>query len=164
VAEDTSPATEVGRFLSRLDSADRQELERASSAVRSDESAWKAAGKRVAQIVARMGLDEQKAQLFQRAAEIVHGKEAQIQHKDPQAAIWAAQGVIVGLLADGSAKRTDLRRTDLGVLFKPFAQWIRETPIRAPGENMFCEKHKGVPLKSGHCQRCDDEERYPPRW
>lgn len=164
MAEDTSPATEAEKFLSRLDNADPQELERASSAVRSDESAWKAAGKRVAQIVARMGLDEQKAQLYQRAAEIVHGKEAQIQHEDPQAVLWAAQGVIVGLLADGSAKRTDLRRTDLGVLFKPFDQWIRETPIRASGENMFCEKHKGVPLKFGRCQACDDEGRYPPRW
>ena len=164
MAEDTSSATEVGRFLSHLDNADRQELERASSAVRSDESAWKAAGKRVAQIVARMGLDEQKAQLCQQARAIVHGKAAQIQREDLQFALWAAQGVIVGLLADGSAKRTDLRRTDLGVLFKPFAQWIRETPIRAPGENMFCEKHNGVPLKCGRCQRCDDEERYPPRW
>ena len=164
MAEDTSPTTEVEAFLSLLGNADRQELERASSVVRSDEFVWKAAGKRVAQIVARMGLDEQKAQLCQRAAEIVHGKEAQIQHEDPQAALWAAQGVIVGLLAEGSAKRTNLRRTDLGVLFKPFAQWIRETPIRAPGENMFCEKHKGVPLKFGRCQSCDDEERYPPRW
>jgi hypothetical protein len=163
VAEDTSPATEVEAFLSRLGTADRQELERASLAVRSDESAWKAAGKRVAQIVARMGLDEQKAQLCRRAAEIVHGKEAQIQHEDPQAALWAAQGVIVGLLADRSTRRTNLRRTDLGLLFKPFAQWIRETPIPAPGENMFCEKHKGVPLKFGHCQACDDEGRYPPR-
>ena len=113
MADGTSPATEVEAFLSRLDNADRQELERASLAVRSYESAWKAAGKRVAQIVARMGLDEQKAQLCQRAAEIVRGKEAQIQHEDPQAALWAAQGVIVGLLADGSGKRTDLRRTDL---------------------------------------------------
>ena len=162
MAEDTSPATEVGRFLSRLDNADRQELERASSVVRSDEFAWKAAGKRVTQIVARMGLDEQKAQLCQRAAEIVHGKEAQIQHEDPQAALWAAQGVIVGLLADGSAKRTNLRRTDLGVLFKPFDQWFRETSTRAPGE--FCDKHPTVPLRFGRCQRCDDEERYPPRW
>src|SRR5690349_4644905 len=108
--------------------------------------------------------DAAGSELFQRAAEIVHGKEAQIQHEDPQAALWAAQGVIVGLLADGSTKRTNLRRTDLGVLFKPFAQWIRETPIRAPGENMFCEKHKGVPLKFGRCQACDDEGRYPPRW
>jgi hypothetical protein len=66
VAEDTSPATEVGRFLSRLDNADRQELERASSVVRSDEFAWKAAGKRVTQIVARMGLDEQKARKHSR--------------------------------------------------------------------------------------------------
>ena len=148
MAEHTSPATEVEAFLSRLDNADRKELERASSAVRSDQSAWKAAGKRVAQIVARMGLDEQKAQLCQQAAAIVHGKEAQIQHEDPQAALWAAQGVIVGLLADGSAKRTDLLRTDLRLLFKPFAQLLRETPIRAPGENMFCEKHPGGLLKT----------------
>jgi hypothetical protein len=164
VAEDSSPAEEVEAFLSRFGNADRKELERASSAVRSDQSAWEAAGGRGAEIVASMGLDEQKAQLWQQAAEIVHGKAAQIQPEDRQYALWAAQGVIVGLLADGSAKRTDLRRTDLGVLFKPFAQWIRETPIRAPGENMFCEKHKGVPLKFGRCQRCDDEERYPPRW
>ena len=164
MAEDTSPATEVDTFLTDFGNADRKELERASSAVRSDQPAWEAAGGRVAEIVASLGLDEQKAQFCQQAAAIVHGKEAQIQHEDPQAALWAAQGVIVGLLADGSATRTDLRRTDLGVLFKPFAQWIRETPVRAPGENMFCEKHKGVPLKFGRCQRCDDEERYPPRW
>ena len=116
----------------------------------------------MAQIVASMGLDEQKAQLCQRAAEIVHGKEAQIRHEDPQAALWAAQGVIVGLLADGSAKRTDLRRTDLGVLFKPFAQWIRETPIRAPEENAYCEIHPGVPLTFGGCHVCrgGDDKRY----
>ena len=164
MAEGTSPATEVEAFLSRLDNADRQELERASSAVRSDKFAWNAAENRVAQVVARLGLDEQKAQLWQRAAEIVHGKEAQMHHGDPQGVLWAAQGVIVGLLADGSAKRADLRRTDLGVLFKPFEQWIRETPIRAPGENMFCKKHKGVPLKYGRCQACDDKRRYPLRW
>ena len=159
MAEDTSPATEVGRFLSRLDNADRQELERASSVVRSDEFAWKAAGKRVAQIVARMGLDEQKAQLCQQARAIVHGKAAQIQREDLQFALWAAQGVIVGLLAGGSAKRTDLR-----LLCKPFAQLLRETPIPAPGENAYCEKHPGVPLTYGGCQACRDEERYPPRW
>jgi hypothetical protein len=164
VAEDTSPPTEVDTFLTDFGNADRKELERASAAVRSDESAWEAAGGRVAEIVASVGLDEQKAQFCQQAAAIFEGKAAQIQSEDRQYALWAAQGVIVGLLADGSAKRTDLCRTDLGVLFKPFAQWIRETPIRAPGENMFCEKHKGVPLKFGRCQRCDDEERYPPRW
>jgi hypothetical protein len=164
VAEDTSPATEVEAFLSRFGNADRQELERASWAVRSDQSAWEAAGGRVAEIVARMGLDDQKAQLCQQAAAIFEGKEAQIQLEDRQYALWAAQGVIVGLLADGSAKRTDLRRTDLRLLFKPFAQLLRETPIRAPGENMFCEKHPGVPLTYGGCQACRDEERYPPRW
>jgi hypothetical protein len=159
VAEDTSPATEVEAFLSRLDNADRQELERASSAVRSDESAWKAAGKRVAQIVARMGLDEQKAQLCERARVIVVGRAVQIQGEDRKFTIWAARGVIVGLLADGGSAK----RTDLGVLFKPFDQWYRETPSRAPGENKFCDKHPTVQLRFGRCQRCDDEKRYPPR-
>ena len=160
MAEHTSPATEVGTFLIRLGEADRKDFERASSAVRSEESAWRAAGGRVAQIVARMGLDEQKAQLCQQARAIVHEKEAQFPGEDLQFALWAAQGVIVGLLAGGSAAKP----TDLRLLFKPFAQLLRETPIRAPGENMFCEKHKGVPLRFGRCQRCDDEERYPPRW
>ena len=91
---------------------------------------------------------------------IVEGKAAQIQGQDRKFAIWAAPGVIVSLLADGGSAD----RTDLGVLFKPFEQWIRETPIRAPGENMFCQKHKGVPLKYGRCQACDDKRRYPPRW
>jgi len=113
----------------------------------------------VAQIVASMGLDEQKAQLCQQARAIVHGKAAQIQREDLQFALWAAQGVIVGLLAGGSAKRTDLR-----LLCKPFAQLLRETPIPAPGENTYCEKHPGVPLTYGGCQACRDEERYPPRW
>lgn len=93
MAEHTSPATEVGTFLIRLGNADRKELERASSAVRSDQPAWKAAGGRVAQIVASMGLDEQKAQLCQQARAIVHGKAAQIQREDLQFALWAAQGV-----------------------------------------------------------------------
>ena len=62
MAEDTPPATEVEAFLSRLGDADQEELERASSAVRSDRSAWEAAGGRVAQIVASLGLDKQKAQ------------------------------------------------------------------------------------------------------
>ncbi len=117
----------------------------------------------MAQIIASLGLGEQKAQLCQQAAAIFKGKAAQIKPEDRQYALWAAYGVIVGLLADGSAKRTDLRRTDLGVLFEPFGQWFRETPIRAPGENMFCEKHPTVPLRFGRCQRCDDEEHYPPR-
>ena len=162
MAENTPPATEVEAFLSRLGNADQEELERASSAVRDapDRSAWEAAGKRVAQIVASLGRDEQKAQFCERARVIVEGKAVQIQGEDRKFALWAACGVIVGLLADGGSAE----RTDLGVLFKPFAQWIRETPIRAPGENMFCEKHKGVPLRFGRCQRCDDEERYPPRW
>ena len=163
MAEDTSPATVVEAFLSRFGNADRKELERASSAVRSDQSAWEAAGVRVAEIVASMGLDEQRAQLCQEARAIVHGKAAQIQPEDRHFALWAAQGVIVGLLADGS-KRTDLRRTDLRLLFKPFDQVLRETPIRAPGENAYCEKHPGVPLTYGGCQACRDEERYPPRW
>jgi len=159
VAEHSSPATEVDTFLARLGDADRNEWERASSAVRSDQKAWKAAGERVAQIVARMGLDEQKAQLCQRAAEIVHGKEAQIQHEDPQAALWAAQGVIVGLLAGDRANRTDLR-----VLKMPFLRLLRERPIGAPGENAYCEIHPTVPLRFGDCQACRDEERYRRRW
>lgn len=164
MAEDTFPATEAEAFLSRFGNADPKELERASSAVQSDHSAWEAAGGRVAQVVARMGLDEQKAQLCRQAAAIFKGKAAQIQPEDRQYALWAAQGVIVGLLADGSAKKTDLRRTDLRLPFQPFAQLLRETPIRAPGETMFCEKHPGVPLTYGGCQACRDEERYPPRW
>jgi hypothetical protein len=141
VAEHTSPPTEVGTFLIRLGNADRKELERASSAVRSDQRAWEAAGERVAQIVASMGLDEQKAQLFQQATVIVHGKAAQIQLEDRRFALWAAQGVIVGLLAGGSAERTDLR-----LLCKPFAQFasgnadssawgehlLRDAPTSAP--------------------------------
>ena len=158
MAEDTSPATEVGTFLIRLGNADRKELERASSAVRSDQEAWEAAGKRVTQIVASLGRDEQKAQFCERARVIVEGKAVQIQGEDRKFAIWAARGVIVSLLADdGSAERTDL-----GVLFKPFDQWFRETSTRAPGE--FCDKHPTVPLRFGRCQRCDDEERYPLRW
>jgi hypothetical protein len=158
VAEDTPPATEVEAFLSRLGNADQEELERASSAVRSDRSAWEAAGGRVAQIVASLGLDEQKAQFCERARVIVEGKAVQIQGEDRKFAIWAARGVIVSLLADGGSAE----RTDLGVLFKPFDQWFRETSTRAPGE--FCDKHPTVPLRFGRCQRCDDEERYPPRW
>jgi hypothetical protein len=160
VAEHASPATEVGTFLIRLGDADREELERASSAVRSDRSAWKAAGRRVAQIVARMGLDEQKAQLWQQASAIVHRKAAQIQHEDLQDAIWAAQGVIVGLLADRSAKRTDLQ-----LLCRPFAPFLRETPIRARGEIAYCETHPRVPLTFGGCHVCrrGDDQRYR-RW
>lgn len=158
MAEDTPPATEVEAFLSRLGNADQEELERASSAVRSDRSAWEAAGGRVAQIVASLGLDEQKAQFCERARVIVEGKAVQIQGEDRKFAIWAARGVIVSLLADGGSAE----RTDLGVLFKPFDQWFRETSTRAPGE--FCDKHPTVPLRFGRCQRCDDEDRYPPRW
>jgi hypothetical protein len=158
VAEDTPPATEVEAFLSRLGDADQEELERASSAVRSNRSAWEAAGGRVAQIVASLGLDEQKAQFCERARVIVEGKAVQIQGEDRKFAIWAARGVILSLLADGGSAD----RTDLGVLFKPFDQWFRETSTRAPGE--FCDKHPTVPLRFGCCQRCDDEERYPPRW
>jgi hypothetical protein len=158
VAEDTPPATEVEAFLSRLGDADQEELERASSAVRSDRSAWEAAGGRVAQIVASLGLDEQKAQFCERARVIVEGKAVQIQGEDRKIAIWAARGVIVSLLADGGSAE----RTDLGVLFKPFDQWFRETSTRAPGE--FCDKHPTVPLRFGRCQRCDDKERHPPRW
>jgi len=159
VAEHTSPATEVGTFLIRLGNADRKELERASSAVRSDQSAWKAAGGRVAQIVASMGLDEQKAQLCQRASAIFAGKAAQIQYEDRQYALWAAHGVIVGLLAGDCATRTDLR-----VLKMPFLRLLRERPIRAPGENAYCEIHPTVPLRFGDCQACRDEERYRRRW
>jgi hypothetical protein len=54
VAEDTPPATEVEAFLSRLGTADQEELEGASLAVRSDRSAWEAARGRVAQIVASL--------------------------------------------------------------------------------------------------------------
>jgi hypothetical protein len=157
VAEHTSPAMEVGTFLIRLGNADRKELERASSAVRSDLSAWKAAGGRVAKIVASMGLHEQKAQLCQQAGAIVQGKAAQIQREDRQFVLWAAQGVIVGLLAGGSATRTDLR-----VLCKPFAQLLRATTIPAPGENTYCETHRGVPLTYGGCHVCrrGDDKRY----
>jgi hypothetical protein len=157
VAEDASPAEEVGTFLIRLGNADRKELEHASSAVRSDQKAWEAAGGRVAQIVASLGLDEQKAQLCQQARAIVQGNAAQIQGEDRKFAIWAAHGVIVAVLAGGSAKRTDLR-----VLCKPFAQLLRETPIRAPGENAYCETHPGVPLTYGGCHVCrrGDDERY----
>ena len=157
MAEHASPVTEVGTFLIRLGNADRKELEHASSAVRSDQRAWKAAGGRVAQIVASMGLDEQKAQLCQQATVIVHGKAAQIQREDLQFALWAAQGAIVGLLAGGSAKRTDLR-----LLCKPFAQLLRETPIPAPGENTYCETHPRVPLTYGGCHVCrrGDDKRY----
>jgi hypothetical protein len=158
VAEDTSPATEVDTFLTDFGNADRKELERASSAVRSDQPAWEAAGGRVAEIVASLGLDEQKARFCERARVIVEGKAVQIQGEDRECAIWAARGVIVSLLADGGSAE----RTDLGVLFKPFDQWFRETSTRAPGE--FCDKHPTVPLRFGRCQRCDDEERYPPRW
>ena len=159
MAEDSSPATEVDTFLARLGDADRTEWERASSAVRSDQKAWEAAGGRVAQIVARMGLDEQKAQLCQRASAIFDGKAAQIQHEDRQYAIWAAHGVIVGLLAGDSAERTDLR-----VLKIPFLRLLRERPIGAPGENAYCEIHPTVPLRFGDCQACRDEERYRRRW
>jgi hypothetical protein len=158
VAEHTPPATEVEAFLSRLGNADQEELERASSAVRSNRSAWEAARGRVAQIVASLGLDEQKAQFCERARVIVEGKAVQIQGEDRKFAIWAVRGVIVSLLADGGSAE----RTDLGVLFKPFDLWFRETSTRAPGE--FCDKHPTVPLRFGRCQRCDDEERYPPRW
>ena len=160
MAEDTSPATEADTFLSRFGNADRKELERASSAVQSDEPTWKAAGGRVAQIVARMGLDEQKAQLCQQAAAIFEGKAAQIRPEDRQYALWAAQGVIVGLLADDSARSTDLR-----LLFKPFAKLLRETPIRSPGQITYCEIHPGVPLTFGGCHVCrrGDDKRYS-RW
>jgi hypothetical protein len=157
VAEDAPPATEVEAFLSLLGNADQEELKRASRAVQSDWSAWEAAGGRVAQIVASLGLDEQKAQFCERARMIVEGKAVQIQGEDRKFAIWAARGVIVSLLADGGSAE----RTDRGVLFKPFDQWFRETPTRAPGE--FCDKHPTVPLRFGRCQRCDDEQRYPPR-
>jgi hypothetical protein len=107
-----------------------------------------------------MGLDGQKAQLCQQARTIVHGKAAQIQGEDLQFALWAAQGVIVAVLAGDSAKTADLR-----VLCKPFAQLLRETPIRAPEENAYCETHPGVPLTYGGCHVCrrGDDERYS-RW
>ena len=159
MAEDTSPATEVDTFLTDFGNADRKELEHASSAVRSDQPAWEAAGGRVAEIVASLGLGGQKAQLCEQAAAIFKGKAAQIQPEDRQYALWAAYGVIVAVLAGGSAKRTDLR-----LLRKPFAQLLRETPIPAPGENAYCEKHPGVPLTYGGCQACRDEERYRRRW
>jgi len=157
VAEHTSPATEVGTFLIRLGNADRKELERASSAVRSDQPTWEAAGGRVAEIVASLGLDEQKAQLCQQAAAIFEGKAAQIQPEDRQYALWAAYGVIVAVLAGGSAERTDLR-----LLCKPFAQLLRETPIPAPGENTYCETHPRVRLTYGGCHVCrrGDDKRY----
>jgi hypothetical protein len=156
---DSSPAREVDTFLARLGNADPNEWERASSVVQSDQKAWKAAGGRVAQIVARMGLGEQKAQLCQRASAIFAGKAAQLQDKDRQYAIWAAHGVIVALLAGDSATSTDLR-----VLKMPFLHLLREEPIRTPGENAYCEIHPTVPLRFGHCQACHDEERYRRRW
>ena len=157
MAEHTSPATEVDAFLIRLGGADQKELERASSAVRSDQSAWNAAGRRAAQIVTSMGLDDQKAQLYRQAGAIVHGKAAQIQEEDLQFAVWAAQGVIVGLLAGGSAKRADLR-----LLCGPFAQLLRETPIPGHGENTYCETHPRVPLTYDGCHVCrgGDDKRY----
>ena len=167
MAEDTSPATKVEAFLRSFGNADQQDLERASSAVRKDQSAWEAAGRRVGEIVAVMGLGDQKRDFCRKAAGIFEGKAAQIQPGDRQYALWAAQGVIVGLLAGDSAKSTDLR-----VLKMPFLQLLRETPIRAPREtpiraprkNGYCENHPTVPLRYGHCQACDDEKRYPPRW
>jgi hypothetical protein len=61
----------------------------------------------VAQIVASLGLDEQKAQFCERARMIVEGKAVQIPDEDRKFAIWAARGVIVSLLANGgSAERT----------------------------------------------------------
>jgi hypothetical protein len=51
----------VGYIVTPIhDQIARKELERASSAVRSDHSAWEVAGGRVAEIVASMGLGEQK--------------------------------------------------------------------------------------------------------
>jgi hypothetical protein len=160
VAEDASLAEEVEAFLIRFGDADRKELERASSAVRSDQPAWKAAGERVAEIVASLGLDEQKAQLCEQAAAIFEGKAAQIQPEDRQYALWAAYGVIVAVLSGGSAKRTDLR-----LLRKPFAQLLRETPIRPPGESAYCDIHPGVPLTFCGCHVCrrGDDGRYS-RW
>jgi len=121
------------------------------------ESAWEAAGGRAAEIVASMGLDEPKTQLCEQAAAIFEGKAAQIQPEDRQYALWAAYGVIVAVLAGGSAKRTDLR-----LLCKPFAQLLRETPIPAPGENTYCETHPRVPLTYGGCHVCrrGDDKRY----
>jgi hypothetical protein len=159
VAEDSSPATEAGAFLACLGNVDWDEWERAGSAVRSGWKAWKAAGERVAQIVVRMGLGEQKAHLCQRASAIFAGKAAQIQYEDRQYALWAAHGVIVGLLAGDSAARTDLR-----VLKLPFLSLLRERPIRASGENAYCEIHPTVPLRFGDCQACRAEERYRRRW
>ena len=157
MAGHASPAMEVGTFLIRLGNADRKELERAGSAVRSDQSAWQAAGGRVAKIVATMGLDEQKARLCQQAREIVRGKEALIKGEDLQYALWAAQGVIVGLLAGGGANRTDLR-----LLCKPFAHLLRETPVAALGEGTYCQTHPRVPLTYGGCHVCrrGDDKRY----
>jgi hypothetical protein len=156
MAERTSPATEVDTFLTRLSKADRKTLERASSAVRSDQPAWEAAGGRVAQIIASMGLAEERTRLCQRATAIARGQAAQLQPEDLQFVLWAAQGVIVGLLAGGSAKRADLR-----LLCRPFAELLRETPT-APGENTYCERHPRVPLTYGGCHVCrrDDDKRY----
>jgi hypothetical protein len=160
VAEDISPAEKAGAFLIRLRDADRKEFECASSAVRSDQPTWKAAGVRVAEIVASKGLDEQKARLCRQAAAIFEGKAAQIQPGDRQFALWAAQGVIVGLLAGGSATRADLR-----LLCRPFAQLLREPPVPAPGENGYCQTHPRVPLTYGGCHVCrrGDDKRYS-RW
>ena len=153
MAEHTTPAEEAGTFLIRLGNADRNELERASSAVRSDQEAWEAAGGRVAHIVASLGLDEQKVQLCQQARAIVQGNAVQIQGEDRKFAIWAAHGVIVGLLAGDSAEKTDLR-----LLCKPFAQLLRP----ATGENTYCETHPRVPLTYGGCHVCrrGDDKRY----
>jgi len=60
------------------------------------------------------------AEQIQEAAE--EGREEQ--HRQ-ETRLRRRAGVIVGLLAGGSAKRTDLR-----LLCKPFAQLLRETPAK----------------------------------
>jgi hypothetical protein len=160
VAEYASPAEEAEAFLVRLRDAGRKEFECASWAVRSYQPAWEAAGGRAAEIVASKGLDGQKVRLCRQAAAIFAGKAAQIQPGDRQFALWAAQGVIVGLLAGGSATRADLR-----LLCRPFARLLRGPPVPVPGENGYCRTHPRVPLTYGGCHVCrrGDDKRYS-RW
>ena len=156
MAEDTSPATEVDTFLADFGNADRKELERASSAVRSDQPAWEAAGGRVAEIVASLGLDEQKAQFCLKQRRFSREGSANPARGSPVRPLGSSGR------DRGPAGWRQRQEDDLGLLFKPFDQLLRETPIPAPGE--FCDKHPTVPQRFGRCQRCDDEKRYPPRW
>ena len=52
--------------------------------------------------------------------------------------------------------------TRRGLLCKPFAQLLRETPIPATGESTYCETHPRVRLTYGGCHVCrrGDDKRY----